>query len=119
MVSLEKILELTEAVEQHVERGEWSEAGRLDGERCQLLAELLADDSPARSQPGLRAAVEQLLLRNRLTVARAETRRAELMDESARFERHARAAHSYRRNTGSGAQIGTLALLRTPQVDKS
>ncbi len=115
MSSLEKILELTDAVEQHVERGEWAEASRIDGERCELLAVLLADGNPARGLHGVRAALEQILLRNRLTVARAEAQREELGKEAALFERNARAMRSYDRNTATGS----VAFLRHPQGSKT
>lgn len=77
MTLLDRILALTAAIEAHVADGNWPGAAALDRERRTLLAELLA------AQPGAldgvaRGVLEELLARNRATLAQAEQQRQEL-----------------------------------------
>ena len=102
MPALDRIIALTESVEQHVERGEWLQAGTLDAERCRLLAELFADPASARDLAAYRDVLEQLLVRNRQTVRKVEGRRGELAAESVEVRRATGAVHAYARAAGPG-----------------
>lgn len=114
MQAIDRILALTESVERHVERGEWTEAGGLDAERCRLLADLFADPSAARELAGHRDVLRQLLVRNRQTVARVEDQRRRLAAESAGARRAAGAVHAYERAAGPDPTY-----LREPQVNET
>jgi len=106
MHSLDQILTLTAAVEQHVERGEWTEAGTLDAERRRLLAELCDDPGPAADPAACREVLQQLLLRNHQTIQRLQVERQRLQATAALSDQAMRA---YDRNsTGS-----TIIPLRT------
>ncbi len=100
MEALDQIVTLTESVEQHVERGEWAEAGALDAERCRLLAELFTDPSSARDLAACRALLQELLLRNQQTVQRIQAQRDQLAQASADLTRADGAVRAYRRHTG-------------------
>jgi ABC-type hemin transport system substrate-binding protein len=100
MRALDEIVALTESVERHVERGEWSEAGALDAERCQRLAELFADPSSARDLAAYRGVLQDLLLRNQQTVQRVQEQREQLARATATLSRAGTAVRAYGRNTG-------------------
>jgi hypothetical protein len=114
MQSLDRILALTETVEQHVERGEWAEAGALDAERCRLLAELFADPHSAADLAAYRDVFEQLLIRNRQTVQRVQEFQQQLMRSSSALQRAGGAVRAYRRNAGPG----NLVYLRDAMVNE-
>ena len=82
MKTLDRIMEITEAVEQFVERGAWAEAGVLDEERRRLLTELLNDDS-RETLDEYREFLQGLLKRNEDTVHRMGERRRELLATAA------------------------------------
>lgn len=105
MPTLDQIIELTETVEQHVERGEWTEAGALDAERCRLLAELFADPASAVDLAAYREILQQLLVRNRQTIQRIEDQKQQLAGAAAELDRGTGAVRAYRRNTGPGNLI--------------
>lgn len=115
MQALDHILALTEQVEHHVERGEWSEAGALDAERCRLLAELFADPESAADLAAYREVLQQLLVRNQQTIQRVNAHKQQLTQESSRWRRASGAVRAYRRNTGPGK----LVYLREPEVNES
>jgi hypothetical protein len=114
MQALDRILALTETVEQHVERGEWAEAGALDAERCRLLAELFADPGCAADLAAYREVLQQLLLRNQQTIQRVQAQQQQLAQESSQFERASGAVRAYRRNAGAG----NLVYLRDATVNQ-
>lgn len=119
MQVLDQIIALTETVEQHVERGEWNEAGALDAERCRLLSELFADPAAAPDLADHRDVLQQLLMRNTQTVERVRERRQQLASESAQWRQASGAVRAYRYNAGNqsaptgghdtGAAIGNTA----------
>jgi hypothetical protein len=75
-------MEITEAVEQFVERGAWAEARVLDEERRRLLQELL-DGNPGETQDEHREVLQTLLKRNENTVQRLGERRREMLAAAA------------------------------------
>ncbi|MCC7256910.1 MAG: flagellar protein FliT [Gammaproteobacteria bacterium] len=102
MQILDDILALTESVEQHVERGEWSEAGALDAERCRRLEALFADPASRSDLAAWRGVLQGLLLRNRQIIQRVQERQQELAQASVALGSARRAVHAYGRNTGPG-----------------
>jgi hypothetical protein len=110
--ALDHILALTEVVEQHVERGEWAEAGSIDAERCRLLAELFADPRSAADLAAYRDVFEQLLIRNRQTIQRVQDSQHQLVRSSSALRRAGHAVHAYQANAGRG----NLVFLRHAMV---
>jgi hypothetical protein len=102
MQALDRILALTETVEHHVERGEWTEAGTLDAERCRLLADLFADPDSAADRAAYREILQQLLVRNAQTIQRVRERQRALVLESGEARAAGCALRAYRTN-GVGA----------------
>jgi hypothetical protein len=114
MQALDRILALTETVEQRVERGEWAEAGALDAERCRLLAELFADPRSAADLAACRDVFEQLLIRNRRTIQRVQECQHQLMQSGAALQRAGSAVRAYHRN----AAPDNLVFLRDARVNE-
>jgi hypothetical protein len=102
MNPLDRILELTAAVEHQVDSGAWAQAGALDAERRRLLAELCADGQSARELAGFREVLEQVLARTQETIQRVETRQDATAKDSARLGIARDAVRDYRRNTAHG-----------------
>lgn len=94
MEQLNRILALTEAVEQHVARGAWSSAGTLDAERRLLLAELCEDPGPAADAQACRQVLQQLLVRNHQMLERLQHERRQLQASAALGDRALRAYES-------------------------
>jgi hypothetical protein len=112
MQALDQILALTETVEQHVERGEWLQAGALDAERCRLLAELFARPGATTDLAAYRDVLQELVMRNRQTIQRVQERKRELEATAALAGRSGNAMQAYGRN----AAPANLVYLREPQV---
>ncbi|MCK6371448.1 MAG: hypothetical protein L6Q83_09025 [Gammaproteobacteria bacterium] len=112
MQALDEIVALTESVERHVERGEWAEAGSLDSERRQRLAELFADADSAADLAAYRDILQELLLRNQQTIQRVAAQRADLSRATAALMHASGAVRAYRSNTHEG----NVVQLRAPRV---
>lgn len=82
MKILDRIMEITETVEQFVERGAWAEAGILDEERRRLLQDLVTGDS-GDSIAEYREFLQALLRRNEGTVQRLGERRRKTLAAAA------------------------------------
>ena len=82
MDALDRIIEITEAVEQFVERGAWVEARVLDEERRRMLQDLLHGES-SNSGTAHREFLQELLRRNEDTVQRLGKRRRDLLADAA------------------------------------
>jgi hypothetical protein len=115
MQALDRILSLTEIVEQHVERGEWAEAGEIDAERCRLLAELFTDPGATADLAPYRDVLQQLLIRNRQTIERVQECQQQLVRSSAALQRAGGAMRAYRKAAGSS----NLVYLRDAMVNES
>lgn len=115
MQALDQILELTETVEQHVERGEWAEASALDAERCRLLEELFRGPASSGDLATYREVLQNLLMRNRRTVRQVESRKLKLVAASGELGKAASAMNAYQRN----ARPDNLVYLREPRVNES
>ncbi|QOJ30999.1 MAG: flagellar protein FliT [Gammaproteobacteria bacterium] len=111
MHGLDQILLLTEAVEQHVERGEWAEAGALDDERRRLLAGLCGDGAPASGLPACRELLRELLSRNDQTIQRVQAERQRLQADAARS---GKAMRAYDRNA-AGTSVSRLRTVEVKQ----
>jgi hypothetical protein len=103
MSTLDRILELTTAVERHVDRGAWAEAGALDAERRRLLEELCSA-GPAGS---FRDVLQELLARNRQTVQQVEARQQETADVLGQLNTARDAMRDYQRNSAH-SHLGRL-----------
>lgn len=110
MNALDRILALTTAVEQHVDRGAWAEAGTLDAERRRLLTELCNGGPPA----DFREVLQELLTRTELTVRELETRKQATADTLGQLNMARGAVRDYERNSAHG----NLVYLRTAREQK-
>jgi hypothetical protein len=110
MKTLDRIMEITESVEQFVERGAWAEAGILDEERRRLLQELLNGESD-ESLDEYREFLPALLKRNEATVQRLSQRRREMLAAAAGEINAGRSvARAYGDNDPSKAPVRLRAL---------
>jgi hypothetical protein len=108
---LEQILALTATIEARVEAGDWPGAAALDAERRELLTRLLAGQ-PTQLDAGVRRLFEELLARNRATVARAEVQRTEVGDALTTLASAPTAVRAY--SLGGPATRPTAAESETP-----
>ena len=69
MSCLDRIMELTDVIEERVLAGDWAGATGLDIERRHLLGEMFARDSDAATSNANRAIIEQLRARNEAAIA--------------------------------------------------
>lgn len=100
MPVLDDILDLTDAVEACVDQGDWLEAGRLNTRRQQLLVELCGDGDAAALEPAARAALRDVLDRNRATEARLQRERDHIAASARQIRRGHDAVDAYRLNSG-------------------
>lgn len=98
---LDRILDLTAAIEASVDGGDWIAAAALDSERRGLLADLLATQPAGTLEPAARAVLADLARRNQATVERVERERhavgltlRQLRDSPAAVRAYTRAAPS-------------------------
>jgi hypothetical protein len=95
---LEQILDLTAAIEASVDAGDWPGAAALDGQRCGLLANLLAMQPRGQLEPAAREVFADLLRRNRATTSRVEHERQQLGTALRRLHESPAAMRAYERS---------------------
>lgn len=98
MDALDRILELTKRVEEHVDRGEWLEAGSIDAERRELLNAVLSANNIRQLNPAARQTLRDVLARNQQTVEKVQAQQTELGRASARLNQAPGAMRAYRAN---------------------
>jgi hypothetical protein len=101
MNALDRILELTAAVESHVNRGAWAEAGALEAERRRLLTDLCE----AGAAQSFRDVLQELLARTQDTVRHLEHRKQETADALSQLNTARSAMRNYERNSADGTLI--------------
>ena len=102
MSVLDKILELTDAVESCIDNGDWLGAGKVNAQRQQLLIELCGDGREL--DPVTRAALRDVLERNQAAEAKLRGGRGEIARSASRLNQGQQALDAYRLNTGGLAQ---------------
>lgn len=100
MAGIDEILRLTERVEACIEDGDWVAAGEANARRYQLLEAFFADVPGGDLDPGTRAALTDVLARNRDTVARLQRERGAVEADQQRLNAGRNAVLAYRRNDG-------------------
>lgn len=108
MNAMDRILELTDEVEQQIGSGDWLSASETDAERRRLLSALLDADGIGRLDPQDRQSLREILRRTNDTMAEVVQLKRDLLKTSRRFQSAPKALHSYRENV----QADTLAQLR-------
>jgi plasmid stability protein len=98
MDALERILELTRRVEEHVDRGAWLEAGAIDAERRELLNAVLSANDIRQLDAAARQTLREVLARNQQTVEKVQAQQTELGRASARLNQVPGAMRAYRAN---------------------
>lgn len=99
MKCLDRIMALTDVIEERVLAGDWAGATGLDIERRQLLAEVFARDPDAASSDEHRAMLEQLRARNEITMAAVSNARQLLTIAARQLESAPAVVRAYERNT--------------------
>ena len=95
MTALERILDLTHHVEEHVASGRWHEAAAVEAERRTLLEAYVADDL-ARGPGGRKLeALREVLARDARTLERVHAHRAALLSDFKRLSDGSRVAAAY------------------------
>ena len=100
MEAIDRILELTRRVQDEIDRGNWAQAGVLNNERQQLLANLVDDQGLDHLEPEALAALREVLDQNRQAIEAVKTKKSALLDDSQRLRRGAAAIRSYHSNAG-------------------
>jgi len=95
---IDKILALTEQVQQYVDDGRWGDAGVLETERLALLTELFACDSVADLGVERERLAQDLLARNTGMIEKLQTQRTRLNEATRRLNAAPRAVDAYRSN---------------------
>ena len=107
MQTIDRILELTQQVQEQADEGAWAEAGALDLERRRLLNELLAENDIAALAPNTQALLRDILAQNDRIISAVQNRKGELVEASGRLNRAAGAVRAYRQNTASTGWAGS------------
>ena len=108
MNAMDRILELTDAVEQQIESGDWLSASETDAERRRLLGAMLEADGIGRLDKRDQQSLREILQRTNETLSEVAELKKELLAASRQLQSAPRALHSYRENL----QADTLAQLR-------
>ncbi|MFQ5633816.1 MAG: hypothetical protein ACE5G3_00605 [Gammaproteobacteria bacterium] len=108
MNSMDRILELTAAVEQQIAGGDWLAASETDAERRRLLAAMLAGDEAGRLTESDRECLSDILRRTNAAAAEVRALKRDLLASSSGLRTGPRAMRSYRQNVEPDA----LTLLR-------
>ncbi len=95
--SIAQILELTDAVEQAIDEGDWLHAGQLNADRHALLRNLFADGAPHLGVEE-KAALRDVLNRNDAVVGKLGADRDRVAAAASRMRQGNRAVNSYRQN---------------------
>jgi hypothetical protein len=95
MTVLDQILELTAAVENCVDEGDWLAADELNQRRQQLLRGLLQDRDAAQLDDATRQALREVLARNEASVVKLTAQRGELTGTRQRIKRGVAAVTMY------------------------
>ena len=99
MNRLDRIMELTEVIEERVLAADWAGATVLDIERRQLLGELFVRNPDAAQGSDNRAILEQLKARNEATMAAVSSARQVLNIAARQLETAPAVVRAYERNT--------------------
>jgi hypothetical protein len=100
---VDRILALTDQVQQFVDRGHWADASELEAERLALLTDLFARDDVAELGRQRVQLARDLLARNGLMIDALRHQRGRLTDASRRLTAAPRAVSAYRANAPSPA----------------
>lgn len=109
MDQIDRILALTDRVQQCVDKGHWAEANALEAERLAMLTELFARDDIGSYGPACENLARDLLARNRGMIRTLGIQRQRLNETSRQLNAAPRAIHAYRTNahSGHGREAGT------------
>ena len=99
MSCLDRIMELTDVIEERVLAADWAGATGLDIERRQLLGELFGRDPDAAQGSANRAILEQLKARNEATMASVTSARQVLTMAARQLDSAPAMVRAYERNT--------------------
>ena len=99
MNCLDRIMELTDVIEERVLAGDWAGATGLDIERRHLLGEIFARDPDAAGINRNRAILEQLRARNEATITAVGSARQVLTIAARQLESAPTVVRAYERNT--------------------
>ena len=99
MEAIDRILELTQLVQQRVDDGDWVEAGALDLERRQLLNGLFAENDITMLPSSTQTLLRDILAQNDRIISAVKTHKQEIASASGRLSRAPGAVRAYRRNT--------------------
>jgi len=95
MALIDRILDLTEQVQQFVDTGRWADAGTLETERLGLLTELFAREGG----PECERLARDLLTRNAHMIEKLQTQRVQLNEATRRLNAAPQIVDAYRSNT--------------------
>jgi len=98
MNQMDRILALTDQVQQQVDEGRWAEARALENERLALLTELFARDDAAALGPEREQLARDLLARNARMIETVQVHRGDLREATRRVTTAAGAVSAYHRN---------------------
>jgi hypothetical protein len=108
MNCLDRIMELTDDIEERVLAADWAGATNLDIERRQLLGELFARNPDTAKNGENRAILEQLLARNNATMATLGSARQALTIAARQLDAAPTVVRAYERNSlHAGARTAT------------
>lgn len=99
MQVIDRILELTQLVQERADVGDWSEAGTLDLERRRLLSELFAENDITSLPTSTQAVLRDVLAQNDRIIQAVRTQKQEIAAASSRLNRAPGAVRAYRQNT--------------------
>lgn len=109
MSCLDRIMELTDVIEERVLAADWAGATGLDIERRRLLGELFAHDPDAARGSEYRAILEQLRARNEATMASVTSARQVLTIAARQLDSAPAVVRAYERNTPQAAASAVTA----------
>ncbi len=101
MATLDKIIALTERVENCVDAGDWIEAAALDMQRVEVIGQYLNEvgDGPGRAAAA--QMLRDLLVRNELAMRKVQVMRELIVEKNARLKVSKKALQAYVAHTAA------------------
>ncbi len=101
MATLDKIITLTERVENCVDAGDWMEAAALDMQRVEVIGQYLNEvgDGPGRAAAA--QMLRDLLVRNELAMRKVQVMRELIVEKNAQLKASKKALRAYVAHTAA------------------
>lgn len=101
MNPIDRILELTGQVQEHINNGDWAGACGLDAERQQLIVSVLDDAGADGLSAEAREVLRDVQARNQDAIESVRSQKRQLAADYGELKANVTAIHSYQKNIGT------------------